>query len=248
MNPQEPQFYLSGIDEERFGIRTARASGVTQASLPSLLNFCRVNEVVLLIARCPTSDLEAAQAMEQEGFLLMDTLVYYARDLQKKPVPDETGRVPVRPLRPGEEKVVGHIAAESFKGYLGHYHVDRRLDRAKCDETYISWAVRCCLHREVAHQVVLAEQGGEALGFAALRLNQPEEGEAFLIGVLPPAQGQGIYRSFILYGMKWCLSFGAKRMVESTQVTNLAVQKVWIRLGFEPSHSYYTFHKWFDES
>ena len=35
-------------------------------------------------------------------------------------------------------------------------------------------------------------------------------------------------------------------MVLSTQVTNLAVQKVWSRLGFEPSRSYYTFHLWFD--
>jgi hypothetical protein len=24
------------------------------------------------------------------------------------------------------------------------------------------------------------------------------------------------------------------------------VQKVWCRQGFEPSKSYYTFHKWFD--
>jgi hypothetical protein len=34
-------------------------------------------------------------------------------------------------------------------------------------------------------------------------------------------------------------------MLISTQITNVAVQKVWTRLGFEPSRSYYTFHKWF---
>ena len=212
------------------------------------MEFCQTQRVCLLISRCLTSDLEAAQTMEREGFLLTDTLVYYQRDFERKAVLEEAGSVPVRPIRPGEEEAVGRIAAECFSGYLGHYHADRRLDRAKCDKTYVDWAVRCCLHREVAEQVVLAEVGREILGFAALRLNGPKEGEAFLIGVLPKAQGKGIYRSFILDGMRWCLSLGATRMVESTQITNLAVQKVWIRLGFEPSHSFYTYHKWFEES
>jgi hypothetical protein len=34
------------------------------------------------------------------------------------------------------------------------------------------------------------------------------------------------------------------RMVVSTQITNLAVQKVWVRQGFELTGSYYTFHLW----
>jgi GNAT superfamily N-acetyltransferase len=85
------------------------------------------------------------------------------------------------------------------------------------------------------------------VGFATLRLNNPEEGEGVLFGVGPLAQGQGIYRSFMIHGMEWCLQQGMTRMVVSTQITNIAVQKVWTRLGFEPSHAYYTFHKWFDD-
>lgn len=48
--------------------------------------------------------------------------------------------------------------------------------------------------------------------------------------------------------MQWCLDNSMKEMVVSTQITNLAVQKVWVRLGFEPYRFYYTFHKWFDEA
>ena len=45
--------------------------------------------------------------------------------------------------------------------------------------------------------------------------------------------------------MAWATRQGATRVVYSTQIRNLAVQKVWVREGCEPSHSYLTFHKWF---
>ena len=80
-----------------------------------------------------------------------------------------------------------------------------------------------------------------------MRLNSPEEGEGVLFGVAPAAQGRGIYRSFMVRGMEWCLAQGTSRMVVSTQITNIAVQKVWTRLGFEPHKSYLTFHRWFDD-
>jgi GNAT superfamily N-acetyltransferase len=211
------------------------------------MTFFRTNDVLLLIARCLASELDAAQAMEQEGFSLMDTLIYYTFNLAKTTIPPDSGKVPVRPIRRGEEDEVKIVAAESFRGYLGHYHADKRLDRAKCDEVYISWALRSCVSRDVADEVLVADLDGSVAGFATLRLNSPEEGEGVLFGVARSAQRRGIYRSFMIGGMEWCRSMGATRMVVSTQITNIAVQKVWTRLGFEPSHAYYTFHKWFDQ-
>ena len=245
MTPETPQVHMSAIDEKRFGIPTARASHVSLDSLPSIMDYCRSKSVVLLIARCMASELDAAQAMEREGFLLMDTLVYYARDLARVPIPPDTGKIPMRPVRPGEEHTVKAVAAEAFLGYFGHYHADERLDRAKCDEIYPDWAFRSCVSRDVADEVLVAEDGPTIVGLATLRLNSAEEGEGVLFGIVPSAQRRGIYRSFMIGGMEWCLSKGAARMVVSTQITNIAVQKVWTRVGFEPHHAQYTFHKWF---
>jgi GNAT superfamily N-acetyltransferase len=239
--------HLSQIDEERFGIRTARASHVTLETLPPILDFCFRTDVTLLIARCDASDLRVAQAMEIKGFSLMDTLVYYARDLTGPAIPQDTGKITPRPIAIGEEEKVKAVAAQSFRDYSGHYHADTRLERSKCDEAYVSWAVRSCVSREVADEVLVAKQNSDILGFATLRLNSADEGEGVLFGVTPYSQGRGIYRSFMIHGMRWCLAKGASRMVVSTQITNIAVQKVWTRLGFEPSHAYYTFHKWFDK-
>lgn len=210
------------------------------------MDFCRENHIAFLIARCYALEIRAVQAMEREGFLLMDTLIYYTRNLNKTPIPSDTGTVLIRPIRPGEEEAVKAAAAESFRGYYGHYHSDDKLDSAKCDEAYTSWAIRSCTLHDVADEVLIAEEEGSILGFATLRLNSPDSGEGILFGVIPSAREKSIYKSFMIHGMKWCLSKGATRMTVSTQINNIAVQKVWVRLGFEPEFSYYTFHKWFE--
>ncbi len=236
---------LSEIDQERFHIVIARDPHVTVETLAPALGFCRTNHVKLLIARCRAEDLAVAQRLEETGGRLMDTLVYYVCALDGG-VPEERARAPVRPLREGEADEVRRIAAESFRNYFGHYHADSRLDRAKCDETYASWAHRSCLDRSVATQVLVAEHEARIAGFLTLLERGPEEQEVVLNGVEPRAQRHGIYRSLLLAAMRQARAHGASRLSISTQLTNIAVQKTWTRLGFEPARSYYTFHLWFD--
>ena len=235
---------FSEIDSERFGVRIARAHVVSD-NLSRALDFCAAERIDLLVARCRTSDLEAAQGMESKGFLLMDTLLYYSFDLTKKEIPVDPCEVRVRRLLPGDEAEIPRVASAAFKGYLGHYHSDRRLDSGQCDEAYRSWAERSCTTDKAADEVLVAELGGKVAGFATLRLNSPQEVEGLLFAVAPESQGKGICRLFMIRSLQWCRAQGAKRMIISTQVTNVSMQKVWCRTGFEPSDSYYTFHKWF---
>ena len=237
---------LSAIDEERFGMRVARAPAMTLATVGPVLAFCRAEGVRMLIARCPVDDLPAAQAMEREGFGLMDTLLYYACVLPGVSLPRHASSVVVRSMRRGEEADVMQVAAEAFRGYGGHYHADPRLDRAKCDETYASWAYRSCVSRELADEVLVAEMDGRIGAFHTLRCNSAEETEWVLGGVAPWAQGRGAYWSIMRAGLQWGVARGVARMIISTAITNVAVQRVWTRLGFAPSHAFYTFHKWFD--
>ncbi len=71
------------------------------------------------------------------------------------------------------------------------------------------------------------------------------DGQAVVGGVTPAARRLGAYRTLLVAGMRGLAAEGATRMIVSTQVTNVAVQKVWARLGFEPGWSRYTLHKWF---
>jgi GNAT superfamily N-acetyltransferase len=236
---------FSEIDSLRFGVRVARAR-VTLENFSQVMDFCSAERIDMLIARCATTNLGTVQKMEASGSLLTDTLVYYSFDLVKRAIPDDTPRALVRKIVPGDQAHVERVATVAFQGYYGHYHADPRLDPRKCDEGYVSWAARSCASRQVATEVLVAEYNDKIVGFATLRLNSAEEGEGVLFGVAPEAQGVGIYRSFMVSGMRWCKEQEAKRMIVSTQVTNVAVQKVWCRVGFEPAYSYYTFHRWFN--
>ncbi len=239
---------LSAIDEGRFGVRTAKVTGLTEACLPEALRFCERESVRFLIARCPAADLPLVHRLERNGFQLMDTLVYYRhKNLGDTPVVADPDGIAVRPVEPGEETLVRSIAQQSFQGYTGHYHADPRLNPKDCDEAYRDWAVRSCELREEGRSEVLVAASSEGLlGFATLRMDAPDEGEGVLFCVAPAAQGQGIYRLFMIRGMEWSRAHGARTMIVSTQVTNLAVQKAWVRLGFEPCGFSYTFHRWFD--
>lgn len=236
---------FSQIDSGRFGVRVARAQ-VVPDNLPRVLDFCAAEKIDLIIARCSTNDLVAAQNMQIHGFLLMDTLVYYRFDLLKRAIPEDKGRLLVRTLQPEDKDQVRSVAKEAFKGYVGHYHADRRLDRHKCDETYASWAERSCIPKTAADHVLVADRNGKVAGFATLRLNSSQEVEGLLYAVVPECQRHGVCGSLMIHSLRWTASQGAQRMIISTQVTNVSMQKVWCRVGFEPSHSYYTFHKWFD--
>jgi len=236
---------LSAIDEDRFGIVTARDPRFTVGTLPETLRFCRERSVRMLVARCDAADLPAAQAMEAAGGRLMDTLVYWGRDLAR-PGPDEAPRAPVRALAPADTDAVRRVAAAAFQGYFGHYHADPRLDRRKSDEAYASWAERSCADPAVASKVLGVEHEGRVAGFLTLLGRGPDEQEIVLNGVDPAFQRHGLYRALVLAAIQHARAERARRLVVSTQLTNVGVQKTWARLGFELDRAYYTFHLWFD--
>jgi hypothetical protein len=242
----KPSIYMSDVDGHHFGIRVARAL-VKPGALSDILEYCRSHSVTLLIARCLVSDLEAAQAMERERFILADTLLYYIINLPATSAPEKDSNVSIRPLRLGEESIVTAIAKESFQGYAGHYHADQRLERAKCDEAYVSWIYNSCVSKDLTDEVLVAEFADKVIGFGSVRLNSANEGEFVLAGVLASARQHGAYRALLLGAIDWCTSKRAFHMVTSTQITNLVVQRVWTSAGLKLNQAYYTFHKWFDE-
>lgn len=236
---------LSPLDTARFGVRVARASSIRQEDIPSLLDFCACENVQLLIARCETKDLSVAQALEHHGFFLTDTLVYFRRDLTRPPLP-ELRPVTIRPATEADASAVGEIARQAFRGYDSHYHADPRLDRAACDALYVDWAERSCREADVADTVLLAEVSGQAAGFLTLKTISETDADGRLYAVVPAMQGRGIGQALLIAGLHWCRERGLQGMVISTQITNLASQISWVRVGFVPQQSHYTFHKWFD--
>lgn len=237
---------LSPLDTDRFCIICARANLADPRDIQQVMQFCVENHVKLLIARCSADNIPTVHVMEELGFRLMDTLVYLRCDLETTEIPGLHSGAVIRELESSDIPQVIEIAHTAFKDYKGHYHTDLRLDPVKVNEVYSSWAERCCIDKNAADCVYVASAGEQILGFRAVRLNSPIQGEFVLAGVHADARNQGIYHDFIVEGLRWCRDKGAKEVINSTLLINTAVQKACIKLGFDLTHSFHTFHKWFD--
>lgn len=228
----------SDVDSARFGVPIARAYAASATDVSAIASDARASGVAMVIVRSPAGDLSVAQALEDAGGRLCDTLVHYERPLDR-PIPEQPR--PVRPAGPGDLDEISAIAAAAFAGYQGHYHADPRLDRAAADAGYVDWARRSIAEADV----LVIEDAGAIAGF--LTMEPIEDGtEIVLNAVRPEAQGQGLYPALVIGALRRSADLKAARCVVSTQISNLRAQKVWIRVGFEPTHAVYTFHLWTD--
>jgi hypothetical protein len=240
----EMNFYLSKIDEERFGHVIAKAKLGPGDDVDALLSAARDEKAEMIIVRLPTSELELAQKLEAKGGILSDTLVYYQKKRIEQYFYDLPEGYRACFVEAGDIDAVGNIAAESFKGYFGHYHADPHLDRGACDAVYSSWARNSCCKGDLADEVILIKAGQDIAAFATLKKINATTFEGVLFGVAPAHQGKGLYLDLMKLSQNWGAEAKLGRMIVSTQVTNVVVQKNWCRVGMEPLNSFYTFHVW----
>lgn len=233
---------ISPLERERFGVAAARWDAASEEGLADALAFCRDHGVDLLIARCDTRETAAVHALERAGGLLMDTLVHLACQANGRPV-SPPGMPPVRTAAPEDAARVRAVAAQAFRAYAGHYHADRRLDRAAADEVYPDWAFRCCVDRSFADEVFVCGSGEGVAGFLTARARDPQA-EILLCGVLPREQRRGVHGALTAAALAWARDRGRARVVVSTQLLNTAAQAAWLKAGFRPHGSQYTFHLW----
>src|SRR3954453_6996677 len=109
----------SAVDSTRFGIPIARANAASVDDVTAIIADASTSGVAMVILRSPADDLRVAQAIEDAGGRLCDTLVYYARALDRA-IPEQPR--PIRPADPRDIDEITAIAADAFARYGGHYH------------------------------------------------------------------------------------------------------------------------------
>jgi hypothetical protein len=78
--------HMSALDEQRFSIRTAKASNVGAADVTAVLKFCKEKFARMCIARCRADEYVAIANLEDNGFRLMDTLVVFCKRLRSQEI------------------------------------------------------------------------------------------------------------------------------------------------------------------
>lgn len=236
-------FFLSGIDKERFGRAIAKAKLESGDDVAGMLSAARNAEAEMVIVRLPTSELALAQELERVGGILTDTLIYYQKKIEHYPGDLPAGYRACL-VEESDIEAVGLVAAESFKGYFGHYHADGRLAREDCDEVYASWARNSCRKGGLADDVIVIKCASEIAAFATLKKIDDTTFDGLLFGVAPGHQGKGLHQNLMRLSLNWGVDHGFQRMITSTQLTNVTAQRNWCRVGMEPLESFYTFHIW----
>lgn len=239
---------LSPLEHARFGFVTVRGELSAEVSIDAVLQRAKELCAEVLMLRVPTSNLKGAQQAFFRGAILADTLIYYEAALGE-PVPVELALgLRYRMLGKQDAQMVEMLARTAFRNYVGHYHADSKLSSEAADETYASWAYRSCEGLPVAEAVIGIEDDASVLaGFITLK-RSGELASIELNAVSPDYQRRGIYASLVRLAMNWAVKNGCRRISVSTQLNNISVQKVWCRLGYEPTRSYYTLHLWLPSS
>lgn len=235
---------LSDLDQDRFNYKVAKAHLNRLDDVEELIFKAMELRAELVIVRVSTEAIDIVQQLEAKNALLMDTLVYF----QKKKVDGYDVELPKgyssRMAMNTDAEPIGNLAKECFRGYFGHYHADKRLNDDDCDAVYSSWAENSCRKGALADGVIVIEKADEFAAFATLKTLDKNSFEGVLFGVARNHQGVGLHLNLMQLSQNWGVSRDLHRMVTSTQINNVMVQKNWCRVGLEPMNSFYTLHLW----
>jgi len=227
-----------------FGVKTARIVGGTiqAATLEQILTECQIwgAQVVHFLA---DADHDASVRLaEQTGFHLVDLRMTYEWQTTTLSPGQISGDILLRDHLPSDLPALQVIARSSY----GHsrYYYDQHYARERCDDLYAEWIAKSC--RETAERVLVAEQGGELIGYLTYHLDKDSQrGYIGLVGIRADARGNGVGRFLVHGAQEWFGAQGARVVSVITQGRNISAQRLYQRRGFITSMVQLWYHKWF---
>ena len=137
--------------------------------------------------------------------------------------------------------LVREIVLTSFEDYGNHYSANPLLDPAAALAGYQEWAVRSLM--DDPGNVLVMTEHDKPVGMATLEPGADgHDLEILLAGLVPAAQGRRLYGSLLQACETVAAARGASRLVISTQVHNVRVQRAWAREGLRPFAAVETVH------
>jgi hypothetical protein len=232
---------LSVVDSNRFGRRVFRAEATSLDDALAIEEGAERDGADLLITRCPVDRLAVVHALEARQHRLMDTLIHYLGATASGAAPTSQG---VREATRDDSEALRCLAEDCFTKYGGHYHADPRLDASLATRGYVEWCLSLLVSQ--SHRVLVATDEERPVGF--LTFSQPPSGgtgDIVLNGVASSHRGRGLYGLLVGQCLRILADAAVPTVQVSTQISNFAPQRTWVRYGLRPFKAVYTFHKWF---
>jgi ribosomal protein S18 acetylase RimI-like enzyme len=237
----------SPVETDRFGCTIARVTiGPGPVDADHLLAVIRDLTSAVLVVRYDAArlDLPSTFARSRRAVVPAGTLTYWERSVSvaDPPAPSNLQVLPADTMDlETVSALVREIVRASFLDYGNHYTANPLLDRSAALAGYEDWALRSLIG-DPGNVLVMTDQG-EPIGLATLE-SGADTGhlEILLAGLVPSAQGRRLYGSLLDACVRVAATRGARRVVISTQVHNVRVQRAWAREGLRPFAAIETVH------
>lgn len=242
----------SPLESRRFGVSIARLTigdRCDPAQVPGRVRCLlaeRRDDVV--IARWPTRLTSLGRLLSEtsECFISADVLTYWsatAERLAGRGAKVDAGlEVSPGSLSPDDLALVTEsVIRDSFLHYPNHYSANPIFDTGAVLDGYVEWALGAAARSP--DDVILLWARGQAIGVATLEpASDGRDLEVALAGLTASGQGRGWYATLLRAVGRTALVRGIPRVVISTQVHNVGVQRAWARLGLLPFSTFSTGH------
>jgi ribosomal protein S18 acetylase RimI-like enzyme len=229
------------------------ATEILQELIDELTRTLGKRETQCVACRVQSSELAAIHALEQSGFLLMDTLLDFVFDFSLVPT-EQTSRaqrdkrLKTRRAEPADMSALMAISERAFAGYFGRYHADSRIPRSTATKIYSEW-LRSAF-AGWADWILVAEFDDQIVGHSVWRkilerqdANSRGVASCDLLVVDPEFQGRRLGKALVRDGMEISRDF-ARYLVTPLHVCNYSVQRTFQNLGWRIAGARHSFHKW----
>jgi ribosomal protein S18 acetylase RimI-like enzyme len=229
------------------------ATEILQQLIDELTRTLGKRETQCVACRVRSSELAAIHALEQSGFLLMDTLLDFVFDFSRVPTEqtsrsEQDKRLKIRRAEPADMSTLMAISERAFAGYFGRYHADSRIPRGTATRIYSEW-IRSAF-AGWADWILVAEFDNKIAGHSVWRkiLERPEANSLGVVScdllvIDPEFQGRRLGMALVREGMQISRDF-AEYLVTPLHVYNYSVQRTFQNLGWRIAGAKHSFHKW----
>ncbi len=228
---------------------------ILQELLDELMRSLADRGTQCVVCKVHSTELPTIHALEQRGFLLMDTLLDFVFDFSRTPIeeikpPRRDKQLKIRRAKPADLSELMAINEKAFTGYFGRYHADPQMPPGAATKIYAQW-VRSAF-QGWADWILVAEVDGRIAGYGLWR--KPLEIEAKnslsvahydLAAIDPGLLGRGLWTALMFDGMGIARNY-ARYLVGPVHVCNYPVQHTLQKLGWRISGARHSFHKWLD--
>ena len=239
--------HLAVISDDHAG------AGILRELIDELVRSLAKRGTQCVVCRVQSNELAAIHALEESGFLLMDTLLDFVFDFSRTSIeainlPRRDGQWKFRQAKAADLPDLLVLSEKAFSRYFGRYHADPQMPPGTATRIYTEW-VRSAFEGW-ADWIVVAEVEDRIAGYGLWRKTLESE-EKHSVGVAvcdilaidPEFHGRGLSAPLMLEGMGKGRDF-ARYLIGPVHVSNYPLQHSLQKLGWRISGARHSFHKW----